>query len=152
MSKWRLTGTIRPVGDGSFEVDVTAETDRPVRAKAPTVGAATDEDLEAERDRLASELGSTLDGLARQMVDVLASENKRGRVSLRRVVREIYQPFTSAVHAYGAEATAYGVEQAIRKGVPNMNYAKKAAKSYIEDAAPAPTSSITRYDILGRDQ
>lgn len=152
LAKWHITGSFTPKDDGSFDVDLTAEAVSATRARpAPTVGAATDEDLEAERVRLAGQLGSSLDALARGMVDLMAAENKSGKVSLRRVVREVYQPFTRAVQNLGPEAMSFGMEQAISRGVPNINYAKKAAKSYgTEATGVAPTSSMTRYDILGR--
>ena len=152
MAKWNITGRISPMPDGSFEVDLTAETDRPVRKASPTVGAASEDELVAEVERLSMQLGGSLAGLASSMADLMAAENKRGKVSLRRVVNEIYLPLGSARDKYGDEAIRFGMEQAVAKGIPNVNYAKKAAASYGEGAGMvASTSTTDRYDILGRD-
>jgi hypothetical protein len=156
LASWRITGRIVPQDGGGFEVDLVAESDRASRPKGVTVGASTDEELQRQVDDLASQLGPRLSSLARSMAELLAEQNKTKKVSLRRVVNEIYQPFTAARNAHGDDALAFGAEAAIAKGIPNVNYAKKAAQSYAEEApamvGPNSTNTSTRYDILGRGQ
>jgi hypothetical protein len=147
LAKWRITGTIGP-----HKVDLVAESETPTRASSgPKVGQVGEEDLAAAVTEACEVLGPVLAEQAGLMTDLMASENKTGKVSLRRVVNEIYRPFTKLVQDYGVEAAEYGVDQALAKGVPNMNYAKKAAAGYRGEAQVVPLPT-TRYEVLGRHQ
>ena len=67
----------------------------------------------------------------RDLADILAAENKTGRVSLRRVVATLYEPLLAYENNGSDQASLeYGLRAAIAKGAANVNYVKKAASSY----------------------
>lgn len=151
---WKITGRIVPRPDGSMEVDLEATKRASARAASgPKVGARTEDDITAAIELAKRELGPVLQGLAEGMVDLMARQNKRGQVSLGRVLREVYAPLAAAKTTHGVEALAYGMEQAVAKGIPNVNYAKKAASSWGSEGGVTPPPTMPpgpgRYDILG---
>lgn len=153
MNEWRITGRISPRNDGSMEVDLRAERVGQARKSSPRVSAMTADDIAATIELAKGEMPRELVSLAEQMVDLMASTNKGGSVALGRALREVYAPLAKAASSsdYPASALVYGMEQALAKGVPNVNYAKKAAAGFTE-ALPASSSvgaSVSRYDIIG---
>lgn len=151
---WNITGRITPMPDGSMEVDLSAVRSAATRAASgPKVGARTEDDIVGAVEMAKQEIGPSLQDLAASMVDLMARQNKRGQVSLGRALREVYAPLAKAKAQYGVEALAYGMEQAVSRGKPNVNYAKKAASSWGSEGGatppPATPPSPGRYDILG---
>lgn len=123
---WRLETSSVPNGT----VDETAPRLRRVPTRA-------DDEWEAERDTIRERLDTATAGLGAQvaaLVDVLAAENRTGRVALSRSVRALWRPIAEALDTYPPDAVAYGVEQALAandgRGVPNANYVKKSAARY----------------------
>jgi hypothetical protein len=153
LSQYRIKGVIRPTEDGAWEVDLSASRETPKSGPKSTakVSAKSDDEVAAEIQAVSHAVGPTLSRLARDMSDMLAASNKSGKVARSKVLREIYVPLASALErGISTEAMQYGLEQAIARDVPNMNYAKKAAAGFT-DALPEPTNlnqSTTRYDII----
>jgi hypothetical protein len=134
-----------------MEVDLRAVRVVAKRSTAPRVSAMTEDDIAGSIDLAKGELSPPLRELAAQMVDLMASQNKGGSVSLGRVLREVYAPLSKAAMSsdYAVSALEYGMEQAIAKGVPNVNYAKKAAGSFGESVAVATPAITDRYRTIG---
>lgn len=81
----------------------------------------------------------TLNGLhplVDQLVDAMADENKTGRVAAKRVLRELWIPIAALTEETDRSALRHGLEQAVAKGAPNVNYIKKAAASYRPNTRP----------------
>lgn len=148
---WKLTGSLTPRPDGSYAIDVEASLIRVSRAKAPAVSAVSNDDVEAEISNARREIGKDLEMLAGEMVELLAGSNATGKVAVSRTLREIYRPLVSALETYDPKALAYGMQEAVARGKPNVNYAKKAAASYSSSSpvvAPSPGHTTSRYTIV----
>ena len=154
---WTVTGVVKPLSDGSYEVDLRgtiegfeANVTKRVASRTSSVASKTDEDVQAEIDSCVAELTEELRGHAAEMADLLASENTTGRVALSRVLREVYRPLATATKKLPDAALTWGMEQAVAKGIPNVNYAKRAAEGYSKTPPPPRTPSPTgRYRALG---
>lgn len=154
--EWSVTGTMTPNEKGGFDVDLKAISASTPRAKSgPKLVAVPDVDYEDRIARAREELGAVLGGLAFEMVNVMAAQNKTKTVSSRRALVEVYDPLVKARKTLDDEALVHGMQQALGRdpAIPNVNWAKKAATSYNESAntlAPsAPSVSASKYDILG---
>lgn len=147
---YTLRGRIVPLEDGSWELDLhgTVDGERVVakrRKASSTVAATPDEDYAETIEHTKRMLGSVLSGLADEMVDLMARENKSGKVALSRAYREVFQPL--AVAAIPTDDMVYGMQAAIAKGIPNVNYAKRVAEG--RNAAPvAPAAPASRYEVV----
>lgn len=148
--EWRISGTF----DGKV-VDLTIEGDAPPRAarpSTPTVAARTAADIDEEIATIRRTLGQPLSGLADDMVDLMASQNKGGKVSQARAMREVYAPLSLAQSKTPEDALVYGMETALAKSIPNVNYAKRAAESRTADAQAATAtrpSGTGAYQVIG---
>lgn len=65
-----------------------------------------------------------------QLADLMAAENRSGKVSMGRVVRELYSPLVEMQGEFSEEAMRYGLRAAITSSAPNANYVKKAAAKF----------------------
>lgn len=148
-----VSGSLRSVGretgNGIPETgenkDLPTVDPRPNRRRR--VAVATDDELEqaiaghrARMDGAAPGLG----GLVAALVEVLAAENRSGKVALSRAARVLWQPIAEMLDDLPADAVRYGVEQALAadngRGVPNANYVRKAAAKRAEGADPRSTN------------
>lgn len=146
---WRLTGSLTPRPDGSYAIDVEASLVRVSRAGSPAVSAVSDDAIEAEIEQAKESLGPKLATLADEMVQLLARSNRTGKVAVSRTCREIYRPLVSAGLTVDTDALIFGMQEAVARGVPNVNYAKKAAAGYVPDEGVSPGSTTTsRYEIV----
>jgi chemotaxis protein histidine kinase CheA len=86
-----------------------------------------------------------------QLAELMASENKTGRVSLSRVVRELYAPLVEMQSEFPEEAMRYGLRAAITSSAPNANYVRKAAAKYRPgaDRVRGNGGGLTVQEILG---
>jgi hypothetical protein len=87
-----------------------------------------------------------------RLAELLAEDNKTGTVSIRRVVRELYEPLARLAAETNPDAFRYGLEAAITAGAPNARYVAKAAGRYRTNGngnAPGATSrgpDLSDYD------
>jgi ribosomal protein S27AE len=74
---------------------------------------------------------------------ILAADNKTGKVSLARVLRELYEPLL-AIEGNGVTPASfqYGLQAAISKGAANANYVKKASANYDPSRTKTQTVSV----------
>ena len=79
---------------------------------------------------------------ADQLAHLMASENKTGSVSTRRVVTQLLAPMVEWLKTDGVDLAdaKRGLDAAINNGAPNINYAKKAAK-------PAPSRENVKKGV-----
>ena len=90
-----------------------------------------------------------------RLAELLAEDNKTGTVSIRRVVRELYEPLARLADETNADAFRYGLEAAITAGAPNARYVAKAAGRYRANGngkgnAPGATSrgpDLSDYEV-----
>jgi len=115
------------------------------RRGVPTVAAAKDTDWQARADAILAETAYPHD--YQELADLMASANKTGKVSLARVVRELYEPLRKLETECVADAMRAGLRAAITKGAPNANYVLKAAASYAT-RPPGSPGGIARVDAL----
>jgi hypothetical protein len=87
----------------------------------------------------------------RRLAELLAAANKTGKVSLRRVVCDLYEPLVSLESELSAKAVGYGLRAAIAAGVPNPRYAAKAARSFAGRADQASSPAVHVDDICDYD-
>lgn len=128
--------------------EVQKEKSTNVLSKKPAVSssAAIKAILDKEALQLFDELcandphGSAL----REMARMLAEENKTGQVKSTRAWRELGQRYLDVKRRQGLseEAWAYGFEQALARGAPNIGYVLKAAKNHRPESRRAPPRSI----------
>lgn len=155
----RVTGRITPLEGGGFEVDLTVVGDAPTRAPrvaTAKVQARTDDEVAQEIERIRGRMGQAAP-LADSMADLLASENRTGKVARSRLLREVYLPLEAALDkGLTLEALAHGMEVAVSKGVPNVNYAKRAAEGWMDGGGaqhssyrPANPGGSGAYDVIG---
>lgn len=148
--EWKVSGTFM-----GQVVDLTISGEAPTRAPrpaTPTATARTAEDIDDEIGGMRAALGANLARLADDMADLMASENRSGKVSMSRLLREVYAPLTRALEkGMTPDALAHGMEVALAKGVPNVNYAKRAAESVGQTAPqrPAAQSGTGAYQVIG---
>ncbi len=141
-----ITGKI-----GEFEVDLVVETEQSARQDSGIkVAAMSDDEMLAGIERFTQVHGELLANLARQMVDVLAAQNKGGRTSLRRAWREVYVVLDQAISSgnYTREELEDGMSVAVEKGKPNVGYAKAVARGRRVDGSPdggGPAAPVARY-------
>jgi hypothetical protein len=144
---WSAVTTKPPVEPSLSEEHSLSETgvsDAPSRT--PRVSARRDADWEQRAEEVLSE--TAFPSRYRELGELLAAANKSGRVTLSRVVRELYEPLIELERGVGSEAMRAGLRAAIARPAPNANYVRKAAKGYAErPAAVAVTSrTINRSD------
>lgn len=139
--------------DTETDTDTKTETDNAQdRAKrrgrrTPKVSAPTAEMVVSE----IAECRATLNGcgdLVDRMAQLLAEKNATGKVAASRVLRELWRPLANKVTdgAVTRLQLRYGLERAIEKGVPNANWALRAAESYRPPAGarePQPATTST---------
>ncbi len=121
------SGESAPPGNGSKQAKVRAPKDEDWQQRADAVLASTD-------------FPSDYQNLA----ELLAAENKSGKATLSRVVRELYEPLLEVEHEVGGGAMRAGLRAAITKGAPNVTYVKKAAVSH---ATRPGAVAVTSKDI-----
>ena len=124
MGEWRITGRISPCEDGALDVDLVVTKSAPARSTPlPRVKAMTADDIAATIDLAKEGLSPALIELAAQMVDLMASQNKGGSVSLGRALREVWAPLAKAAGSgsYSVSSLQWGMQQAVAKSVPNVN-------------------------------
>jgi len=88
-----------------------------------------------------------------RLAELLAEANKTGTVTVRRVVRELYEPLAKLEAETDPAALRYGLEAAIAAGAANARYVAKAAAGYRANskAALAPTSRLGDLGDYDRD-
>jgi hypothetical protein len=144
--EWHVTGSLEPSEGGGFVIDLAMTRTGGSRKAASGPKVSVDESNLAEAVEKIEELvGDRLALLAGQMVSLMAEQNKTGKVSLGRALREIYIPLEKLERDAGREAAEYGMEAALAKGAPNINYAKKAAAS----CAAGTVSGSDPYELAG---
>lgn len=147
---YTLRGRIVPLEDGSWELDLHGTIDGEQvavkrRKASSTVAATPDEDYEDLILTARGQIGIALCRLADEMVDLMARENKTGRVSVSRAYREVFHPLSTSKVPH--DDMIYGMQAAVSKGIPNVNYAKRAAEG--RNAAPvAPAAPASRYEVV----
>lgn len=95
---------------------------------APTVKAPKVDEMAGRAEELLAASAFPSDLL--QLAEIMAAENKTGKVSLSRVVRELYEPLVHLESEVGEEAMRYGLRAAITASAPNAQYVKRAAGSF----------------------
>jgi len=114
------------------------------RPPAPKVTAPKLDKLSQRADELLAESPCPSDLL--QLAEILAAENKTGKVSLGRVIRELYEPIAEIAKTTPEEALRYGLRAAITAQAPNANYVKRAAASYGRNGAGGQARSTRAVD------
>jgi hypothetical protein len=87
----------------------------------------------------------------RKLAALLAAENKSGKMKLRRVINQMYEPLVDAQDKYTRESLEYGIDQAIMQSAPNPNYVKKCARSYMDRNGQRPPALDIKSDIIITD-
>lgn len=120
--------------------DESAPTDSPkaVKVKAPDWQSKADALL--EKSRFPSDL--------MQLSEILAAENKTGKVALSRVVSQLYEPLVALQSELSDAALHHGLRAAITNMAPNANYVRKAALKYVPCATASAAKPTTDYDDL----
>jgi hypothetical protein len=120
--------------------DESAPTDSPkaVKVKAPDWQSKADALL--EKSRFPSDL--------MQLSEILAAENKTGKVALSRVVSQLYEPLVALQSELSDAALRHGLRAAITNMAPNANYVRKAALKYVPCATASAAKPTTDYDDL----
>jgi len=126
----------------------------PPSPKRPVVSAPTEADWQTRADELLAASHFPSDLL--QLAGLLGSENKTGKVSLSRVVRELYEPIVALQDELPDAAIRYGLRSALTarngRGAPNANYVAKAARGYQGNgSAPATNSYADELTDEDRD-
>lgn len=83
-----------------------------------------------------------------QLAELLACENKTGKVALSRVVSELYEPLVAMQAEFSDEALRHGLRAAITAMAPNANYVRKAAAKYRPGPPAFAGVKTTDYDDL----
>lgn len=152
--EWEISGKITPRGDGSYGVELRGKSmSGGAAGRAPrggSISAPSADDIDAEIERCRSGLDASLVVLGDALVVLMAEENKSGRVSAGRALRQIWLPLVSAAETIPSDALVFGLEAAVKKGAANVNYAKRAASSYVRGDAPGVVVA-SRYGRLGAD-
>lgn len=125
-------------------------------AKAPQVVGKTAEELEEEAAMICATF--PFPNLLTELAGLMALENKSGKVSLRRVLNELYRPLAALSLELSQEELRRGLDAAIRAGAPNANYVKKAGRNG-SGRGPAPPAAcgppraeqLTEHDLWALD-
>lgn len=96
--------------------------------KPPKVSAPTDTDWQAESDRLLAEAWFPVE--LEKLGRLLAAENKSGKTTLSKIVRELYMPIVAMQADFSREALRHGIQSAIGKPAPSSGWVKKLAAGY----------------------
>jgi hypothetical protein len=123
------------------------------KAAAPKVTAPSEADWQVRADDLLAQSAFPFD--LRRLAELLAEENKSGKVNLGRVVRALYEPLVALEGEFPHEAIRHGLRSAITAGAPNATYVRKVAAGYgaVRSAAPGARASgnsggaLTQYDL-----
>ena len=129
-----------PTQESGPNSDESAPTDSPkaVKVKAPDWQSKADALL--EKSRFPSDL--------MQLSEILAAENKTGKVALSRVVSQLYEPLVALQSELSDAALRHGLRAAITNMAPNANYVRKAALKYVPCATASAAKPTTDYDDL----
>ena len=114
---------------------------------SPKVSSPTASDWTKRADQILAATAFPLD--YQRLAELLAGENKSGKVQVSRVVRGLYEPLLELEQDVdlSADAMRHGLRAAITAGAPNANYVAKAARGYVPgNGKPAGGSS---YGALG---
>ena len=108
-------------------------------------------DEEAERRFAELCEASPHGGALRELASLLAEENDTGRVKVTRVWREIGARYEANRLRYPLteEAWAYGFEQALARGAPNIGYVTAAARGHRPDEARGQQRSRDSIAVVG---
>lgn len=98
------------------------------QAKRQRTPAKTDDEWIEERDALLGEAWFP-DALV-ALADIIASGNKTKTVAPSRVVNEIVRPLVTAQESLTREALAYGLGEALTRGIGKANYVLRSAEGY----------------------
>lgn len=109
--------------------------------KSPTVKAPAETDWQQRTDEILGRTAFPFD--YQRLAGLLAAENKTGKVSLSRVVRELYEPLIEMEEELGPVRMKAGLRAAIARPAPNPTYVRKAA----EGAAIAGATGQRRLDV-----
>ena len=125
-----------------------AEASAAPKRSAQTVSAARDDDWQARADAILADTAFPQD--YRELADLMAAANKSGKVTLSRVVRELYEPLRQIETECSRDAMRAGLRAAITKGAPNANYVHKAAASHAARPAGAAGGGgrVDALDVL----
>jgi len=135
-----LAPALAPTQESGPNSDESAPTDSPkaVKVKAPDWQSKADALL--EKSRFPSDL--------MQLSEILAAENKTGKVALSRVVSQLYEPLVALQSELSDAALRHGLRAAITNMAPNANYVRKAALKYVPCATASAAKPTTDYDDL----
>lgn len=83
-----------------------------------------------------------------QLAELMAAENKTGKVTLSRIVRELYGPLVEMEAQFSQDAMRHGLRAAIAGQAPNASYVRKAAARYRPAlvAANSAAAALSDYD------
>jgi hypothetical protein len=95
---------------------------------APKISAPTEVDWQRRADDLLERSHFPSDLL--QLGEILAGENKTGKASLSRIVRQLYEPIVELQNELSDEQLRHGLRAAITASAPNWHYVRKAARGY----------------------
>lgn len=141
--EYRIRGSI-----GEMPVDLVVEMPEVKRASpsAAKVGTKSDQQLLEAIDRIKTRVRPLLAQQGDALVELIASENKSGKTSVSRALREVWQPMDTALESgrYTREGLEHGMEVALAKGVPNIGYAKAVARGLSKDAEPVSVA-VPKY-------
>lgn len=122
------------------------------QVRSPRIQKLTADQIDAQITECRNALGSNAT-LVDQLVDAMAGSNKTGTVTVSRALRELWTPLAAAAANMSVAEMAYGLGVAAAKGIPNANYVKKAAGSYVQRPATPlsqPRMSATTDDAYDR--
>lgn len=133
-----------------FILNTPKEPAKPV--PSPKIQKQTPTQIATQIEACRAALGSNAT-LVDQLVDAMAADNKTGLVAASRALRELWTPLAAAAAEMSVAEMAYGLGVAAAKGIPNANYVKKAAGSYVQRPATPlsqPRMSATTDDAYDR--
>jgi hypothetical protein len=117
---------------------------RPV-SSPPKLKAKSPNEISFEIEIARGKIGEPNSRLVDELCSLLAEENKSGKVQLSRLLRELWQPLADSTTKFSTEELRYGLEVAVKNGIPNANYAKKAAASYEPTRSTRTSRTLERF-------
>lgn len=142
--QYRVSGT---VGEMVVDLVISAPV-REVGRSKKLIEVVTDEGLEAQVVEAKRVLGERLASQAVAMIDVLARQNKGGKMRFSRAVREVWLPLVHALEgSYTREQLEHGMSVALERGKP-VPYAKAVARSWEGEPVKGPVRAERKYKVV----
>lgn len=130
------TGDIDPSLRSGSSAETSSGRDPAKLKRKATVKAQSDDDVVNAIDRCREQLNGCSEHVDR-LVQILAAENKTGKVRLSRTLTALWQPLADAMKDEGlpADAMRHGLQAAIDNAAPNHRYVLKAARGHLQRRA-----------------